>query len=595
MNNMYSTDYWKAVREDEFRRGDAMWTQAEATASGAAQGYAPIAPVVPKPAFSGMFQSLTGEWVAPDKLKHNNMQPYFRGTVKQNIDPNANSTLLESFTGRGDLLMKKQETESFFQPSNNAGNVCGMANNDSFYLDHIVAPTARNNDTPFEQIRVAPGIGLGYTSEGAGGFQQGATLDYMRPKNVDELRAASRPKVSYESRPTGAPKAINTARGLTGTFEQKKPDTFHEQSPEQWLKTTGAFTRESGRPVQTLKPTSRVETHTEHKGPATAGIRIGKGIAEDYGRSSITVSETERQTTQMRTVVSNVTSMVKAVVAPLLDILKRTPKEYMIDASRTYGNMAAQIPSKPTLYDPINHMMRTTIKETTIHDSTITNPRGHNEGRAENPEAPKVTVRETLPVQETQRNISSHTYRVVVYNPDAVAKTTIKETTISAVNPSGFVGGGVERRHGAYTHVAIQVPLTQKQFTSTVANVGIAGAKTEFRAVSSDAERAAEIDGTREMLNIAAGHVPGAGGAYTSTNPDTVDMISRKIVGDSMASRSVLNATRVVGQNVLPVNNSQITKQANALPNALENRLDPTMTMALKSNPYNLSINPIGA
>lgn len=601
MKNVYASDHWKAVRTDEFQRSTRNYEKAQAPF---ATGY------VAKPTYASQFAtpmmdgmgessailSLSGEEIPKEQFTHNNMQPFFRGSVKQNMDPFANASRLEAYTGRGDLLQSKQEVGSFFEPTPGLTNVCGMQSSADHYLEHIQTPVARRNEFPLEQIRVGPGLGKGFTANPSGGFQQADSLNYVRPKTVDELRVATKPKVTYEGRVQGPSKGTDQ-RGLVGDFVKNRPDTFYEQSPDQWLRTSGANSKEMARGVFDIKPTSRVESHVAYVGQANAvSTQPGKGTDDDYGKSSIMVYDNERMTTQTKTVVSNITSVVKAIVAPFTDMLKQNAKDYTLDAARPYGNMQAQIPSKPTLYDPVNHMMRTTIKETTIHDTTIMNLTGPEAGRPENPLPAKPTVRETISLDDavtnTVRNIASHKYNVVVYNPDAVARTTHRELTECNVNEVGYVDA--QDKVGAYTHVAIQVPNTQKQFVSDNDYIGTMGSKTDFRPVSNEAEMNAEIDGTREALNIAAGHTPNGAGAFTSLDPENVDLESKKLVSDTMASRNTHNVTRVMQSTAMPIASCELTKGVGPRENANEARLDPSLLNNLRSNPYNLNVNPIG-
>lgn len=592
MNNVYSSDHWSKVRNDEFQRGSAMWNAAQQPLENG---------VVPRPAYASMFSAplpeqkkqpivtMAGEQLSPEAFTHNNMQPFFRGSARQNIDPLANHGKLEKFTGVSEFYQQKKEVECFFEPTANFAHVCGMPDNTDYYTQYIQPPVARRNDFPIEPIRVGPGLGQGFTARPDGGFQQANTLDYIRPKTVDELRVATKPKLSYEIPIQGPPKKISK-RGEIGAFEKNRPDTYYEQTPDMLLRTTGAVTKETGRPVVTLKPTARVDTHTEYQGQA--GATSGPGEAYDYGKSAIMIYDNERQVTQTRTVISNLTTTVKAIVAPLLDIVRHNTKEYMVDAPRVYGNMQAQIPSKPTTYDPVQHMMRTTIKETTIHDTNVANLKGAETVPAALLDTAKTTVRETLPVEDQVRNVSAHSYRVTVYNAEA-AKKTVRETLGESGSMYGFVGGPVNESAGAYEHVDVQVPFTQKQFVSDYEYEGTAESKTDFRPRLREAEENAEIDGTREALNIASGHTPGGGGTYEGVNADMVDMASKKLVSDSIAQRNTGNVSRILQPSAVPIEACEITKPAAPLLNGHENRLDPGLLSALKSNPYNLSINPI--
>jgi hypothetical protein len=50
------------------------------------------------------------------EFTHNNMMPFFGGSLKQNVNVNANSSLLESHTGNIKYKIEKKEKRPFFQP-----------------------------------------------------------------------------------------------------------------------------------------------------------------------------------------------------------------------------------------------------------------------------------------------------------------------------------------------------------------------------------------------------------------------------------------------------------------------------------------------
>lgn len=597
MRNMYSSDHWSQVREDERTRGMSMWNKAQNPWDTGVVARPAYASMFAAPAPSGnpskQIQSLTGQMVNAEDFTHNNMQPFFRGTLRQNVDPNANVGVLENFTGRGDLIQtRKKEVEAFFEPTGGYGNVCGMAPTAESMARHIITPNARNNDFPIEPIRVGPGLNAGFTANPMGGFQQASTLDYIRPKTVDELRVASKPKTSFQI-PVQAPAKGTTQRGTIGKLDKNRAETYYEQTPDMLLRTTGAVLKEKTRPIVDVKPTARVDTHLEYKGHVNAAAtKPGMGMDTDHGKSAIMVYDNERQVTETRTVVTNLTSTVKAIVAPLLDIFRSTKAEYTIDAPRIFGNMQAQIPSKPTTYDPVNHMMRTTIKETTIHDTTVANLKGAEQGTVHVQDETKKTVRETLPVEDVVRNVAAHTYKVTVYNVDEVAKKTVRETLPESGSAYGFIGGDVTERRGAYEHISVEMPNTQKQFMSDYEYEGIAGSKTEHRPRNRYAEQNAEIDGTREAINLAMGHTPNGAGAFESLPPETVEITTRKPAIDSMASRESGNITRVIQPtSVPPIGLCEITEPADPMRSVENIRLDQQMLEPLKTNPYHLSIN----
>jgi hypothetical protein len=542
-----------------------------------------------------MQTNMAGIQVSPEQFTHNNMQPYYRGQPKQPMDIRNGEARLEHFTGRSDLFHTKKACASFGDVQPTVGNVLGMPNQSEFYQDRIQMPIAQRNVFPIEQIRVGPGLNQGYTSTPSGGFQQSLTNDIVRPKTVNELRPGNKPKLVYENPDPIAGKSFVTQRTMEPTLAKNRVDTFYAQSADQWLKTTGVYSAAQERPEQVVKPTSRVETHVEYEGLPTKSVsEYGRGEKDDYGKASICIYDNERQTTQTRTVISNVTSMIKALTAPFTDMFRHTTKEYMVDSARTFGSMKAQIPNKPTVYDPVNHAMRTTIKETTIHDTTLTNPRGPNAAPVTNDQEARTTVRQTLPLEDTTRNVASHVYKTVVYDPEVVSRTTHRQTMSENNNQVGYVGEGGHVYDGAYTHIPVELDPTQRQFTSDYEYYGAGGAREEFRLMSKEADYNAEIDGTREWMNVEAARVPTGQGAKIPFSKEGVDMEVKKLMSDAMAPRDVPNLTRVYQSGPIPVEQCDATKATMALPNANECRLDPGILESLKTNPFNLTINPIG-
>ena len=604
MKNIYESRHWEEVKKEEQRKGSESWNNSQVSLKTG---------VVPRPGYADMFQtidtndsktmkngnivkSINGDNIPTSEFTHNNMQPFFRGEVKQNIDPFATSSYLENSTGRGEHFKMKKEVEPLFKPEKCTGNVNGMDSVSDFYMNRIESPITRNNDFPIEQVRVGPGLNQGFNDKGIGGFQQGNTLEYAKPKCVDDLRPLSRPKTSYKI-PFQGPQKLQTggSRGSTGEFSKNRPDTHYEQCKDQWLHTTGAVIRETERPELVVKPTSRVDTHTNYQGVATTTTsKPGKGDSDDYGKSNVLVYSNERDVTQQRTVVSNLTSVVKAVIAPFMDIMKRSTKEYMVDAPRTFGNMNAQIPEKPTTYDPVMHAMKTTIKETTVHDTTIMNPKGRDAVPVQSEDNAKTTNRQTLEKFDTVRNVGSHIYKAFVYDPDVVARNTNRQTTSDNNNQHGYISGDVTGQKGAYSHIEVKVHDTQKQHISNNDYIGHAGSGEHEAQRSYEAEYNAEIDGTREMMNIKSGNTPGAGGAYTGLDSSAVDMETKKLNQDYMAQREEGNISKIYQPTVRKIEQCEVTKtpQGACLVEQTD-RLDVGLLDSLKTNPYNLSVNPL--
>lgn len=600
MTNVYQSTYQNDARDVEFQRGAAMWT-------GNAQGTV----MPPEPASASMFygapaefgdptgpsrgvQSLSGETIPTEHFTFNNMVPFFKGTATQNVDVDRGSAQLEALTGRQPFYEHKREQESFFAPTANLAFINGAPDSTDVFKSRIPQATSHRNFFPIAQERVGPGLNAGYTATPEGGFHHPNTLDFVRPKTTNQLRALNNPKETYEQPIAAPPRAQTFVRGELGALQKNRPETAFEQTEDQWLKTTGAFRRPTERPEAVLKATAKAGTSDyEYAGAAYGGqSRPGVGADTDHGLGSICIYDNARQTTQTKTNVSNLRSLVNAIVAPLLDVFRRTPKEYTVEAARTYGNMSIQVPNKLTIYDPVNHAMRTTIKETLIHDAEIGNLHGPEAGTIHFDDKARTTVRETTPTVDDTRNISSGTYRVKVYNTEEIARRTHRETTADAKNIAGFKGEA--RNHvGAYVTTEVELPLTQKQFVSDNEHYGGAGAQTEFAPMSHDAAEAMEVDGTREMVLGKAGYTPNAKGANAGVDSDDVNVDVRKIMSDAMAAREFGNITKAYVVGDKPIEACEVTKQATTLPQVDADRLDPSVLATLKTNPYILKVNPI--
>lgn len=402
-------------------------------------------------------KTLSGEYVDEGSFLRD-AQPFFGTRIRQNMDPHANATRLENFTGTSQDTPrpKKCEVSSFFEPSKDLSNINGMKSQDDFYLDRIVTSRIRNNETPFEKVYVGPGLNQGFESKPIGGFQQYDVQDLIMPKCVDQLRAANKPKETYEGRVLDGIKS--KMRADMGKMDKNRPDTFYEQTEDNYLRTTGSRLKATEIPKFNVKETNRMDTSKEYVGTAMSanakartndpnvrqtsksqlgeyGIRNaslqqqGKGDKHDYGKSKIIVYANERDLTTTRVQQGNLTSLVKAIIAPVQDLFKTTKKDEFVDNPRHFGNVNPQLPDKPVVYDP-NDVAKTTIKETTIHESINGNLRGTNKSIAYDPsDIARTTTKETTIHESVNGNLKG-SEKAIVHDPNDIARTTTKETTI---------------------------------------------------------------------------------------------------------------------------------------------------------------------
>lgn len=435
------------------------------------------------------------------KMTHNNMVPFFKGTINTNIE--SKSPYLEKFTGTSDLFIEKNSKNALFDPIKE--NIYGSSYATDLYQDRIQKPIVMNNIVPVEPIRVGKGIGQGYNSLPTGGFHQLEARDYAMPKTVDELRAKTNPKLNYKGRIIDGQKTVK--RGNVLPIHKNKPETFYNNSTDRYFTTTGNEIKPSTKPIIDMKQTERQDINAEYVGPSYFNIKdgtrpdelapyepmkktlkpfqpaninleyIGKGDCDDHGKNSIIIYDNERNLTTEKTYEGNVTSLVKAIVAPIVDILKVNKKEYMIENAREMGELQAPLKKqtvkpddiarttiKETLlqessklnllggakkikvYDP-SDIARPTIKETLLQEAELLNlDTRRTQAIARNDDTAIPTLRETLPEVDTTLNLNSIRKGQIVKDPNDIAKTTIKETNIEAdrdgnitLHPKGMV------------------------------------------------------------------------------------------------------------------------------------------------------------
>ena len=172
-----------------------------------------------------------------------------------------------------------------FTPQQNVGNPYGMSNLSGYNYDRYIVSNIRNNETPVEKIYVGPGLNKGYTAAPSGGIQQADTRDYVLPKETNQLRVKTNPKVSYYGRIV-AGKHISKP-GKVGNVQKIKPDTFFINTPDRYFTTVGACTGPRQRGRIAVKPTNRKTTGTRrHIGPAGPTVGTKAKVISKYRISS---------------------------------------------------------------------------------------------------------------------------------------------------------------------------------------------------------------------------------------------------------------------------------------------------------------------
>jgi hypothetical protein len=307
----------------------------------------------------------------------------------------------------------------------------------------------------------------------------------------------------------------------------------------------------------------------------------------------------------------NVQSLVKAIIAPLEDIMRINKKEHAIDNPRHFGNMGVQIPDKPTIYDP-NDIARTTIKETLLHDDmgvgAMTGPKKLIVYDPD--EIAKRTIRETLERMDYEMNLGTDVPKGMVYDPDDKTRTTMKETLVEETHD-----GNLDRLEGLGAYINDYLAKnTQKQFVSDNDYYGVAtrenadGYKTnkyEARntqkqfisdgdhygvAVSSQKKDRSKEDTSNAVITerkevTLYGREPTKVGNKVANGGETVNLDVKKQQCDVTSTRANNNIDRFVGSKIPTFTDFNITKDRSyqSIP---DDRLDPTLLKPFYDNPY---------
>jgi hypothetical protein len=374
------------------------------------------------------YMSLDGNKVGVDYFKHNNMVPFFGGNLKtSSIREGANESILDNTTGAGSQTIKKREQSPLFAPGENLQWAHGMPNQSDFIKSRINPSLKMSNVNPFKQESVAPGLGLGYTTEGSGGFNSGMEQrDSWKPKSVDELRVNNNPKSSgymlygHEGPANSQIKTIAT-REQMGVMEKHRPERSFELDQRNVegfsngerdigrLFTTGGVEKgQTMRAVPVARHVSRPETAVEYMGAAgyqndgtyvpgeymesknqqLGAPQFGSASAQgkylpteaDYGIKSKQAYPNNRSANKQDSYFGLVSGSIGAVVAPLIDILRPSRKENIIGTLRPYQNPGTNVPQS-YIFNPADKLT-TTIRETTENSKNHLNINANQHGGA---------------------------------------------------------------------------------------------------------------------------------------------------------------------------------------------------------------------
>jgi len=505
------------------------------------------------------YYSLTGDKVDGSYFEHNNMAPYFGSRLRSQVtDSNVNESLLDNYSGAGSQIITKKEIAPLFSPHENLQWANGAPNASDFLQSRVNPSMRMANVKPFEEEIVGPGLGLGYTTQGAGGFNSGMMMrDAWLDKTADQLRVDNKPKATglglygHEGPANSFIKSMATTSQM-GIMEKHLPDQsfaldqrdFSSHNPNgsndigRLFTTMGAQKGETLRAVPVERFVNRPETAVSYSGvagyqnsaayvpgeympshnqqlgevPLMVANANGRFYANDadYGIKSKMAYPNNRTSNKQDSYFGLVSGSLGAAVAPLLDILRPSRKENVLGTLRPYQNPG-----------------------TTVPESYIFNPA----------DRPAPTIRETTENSKFHLNVNA--------------------------NQLG----------GAYQSTPVQVKDTYRQETSDYYYAGNAASRTK--------EPASYEAGYNQRNNdIKASTIDGymVQGNMSLMNGD-INM--RQVSRDNMLKNQRAAIGTMPYQSPDPVNMGRVAGNGNTLYSNIQmDRNTPDIHSALKSNPY---------
>ena len=339
--------------------------------------------------------SMTGKPIDKDNFKHINMMPYFGGKVRgATADKNITESVLDNRQGHGSQFFAKKEQGPMFKPQEGYQFANGSPNMSDFMQSRVNPANRMANVKPWDEQHVAPGLNKGFTNDGSAGFNSGMEArDMWLDRGVDELRVDTNPKTTYELQGHEGPGTYFIKNAPTtqtqGKIEKHLPEKYFVSGPERWMTTTGIEKAQTARGIEVLHDVNRTGTTAEYYGSRAnqsegayvngeyqpirrpvlpvkdhatlSSIGSGSPTSGDYGIQSYSNLHNNRSSTRNEMTTGAAGGFMKAIVSPLMDFLRPTRKEDVVDNMRSSGNAGTTV-SNGKVFNPADRT-KTTIGE----------------------------------------------------------------------------------------------------------------------------------------------------------------------------------------------------------------------------------------
>jgi len=377
--------------------------------------------------------SLTGKPIDKNNFKHQNMAPFFGGKIRgATINNNITESVLDNMQGQGSQFFAKKEQAPMFKPQEGYQFANGAPNVSDFIQSRVNPSMRMANVKPWDEQHVAPGLNKGYTNDGSAGYNSGMEArDMWMDKSVNELRVETNPKMTYELQGHEGPSSHFIKNAPTthtqGKVEKHLPDKYFASGPERWMTTTGIEKAQTARGIELLNDVNRTSTTAEYYGTRAnqkegtyvnreyqptrrpvlpvqdfstpSSIGTSKPTTGDHGAQSYSNLANNRSTTRNNNI-GPAGGFIKAIVSPVLDLLRPTRKQDVVDNMRSSGNAGTAV-SNGQIFNPADRT-KTTIREMTEAELDC----NHMNVQSQNANAYLVSEHQPVNLQRDTTNIS---------------------------------------------------------------------------------------------------------------------------------------------------------------------------------------------
>ena len=343
-----------------------------------------------------------------NEFTHNNMKPFFRrgpNQINEDAQYMVNKMKLDTFTGSADNPEWKHKVESvpLFSPIMGLTNINGDPVRTDEFKNRLLVSNMKRNELPFQQVKITPGLNLGYNEVNKQGYQD---MYLPMPKTVDMLRTANNPKKSYRS--YVGPGQKGSKGPINGNVSQYKTPKFKEYGKNDMVKSksyinapgiAGEYDKRniatvnrgtvatpavgpannlnSGNTPNKMKSNfseSRKENYKYDNPRNIASITKGQG----HNNNSFVQDPTKRNEHEKNNYAGNISSAREQITAvdwnDLPDATKRTLIENMTNA----GNITGQTNSNAFNYNDVNDPTKRNLTEKNIQNGYLTGQTNSN-------------------------------------------------------------------------------------------------------------------------------------------------------------------------------------------------------------------------